>query len=405
MRLILATVLAIAAAAPVVVTGPATGVTQNTATLTGTVDPEGVATTYYFEYGTSNAYGLTTPQQPAGAGDEPVPVEVALAGLTGNTTYHYRLVATNADGTTLGSDSTFTTEPNPLPPSISNQRVRDVRHDTARLTATLDPNGTATTYHFEYGTTTRYGSRTPDQSAGMGTSGVPVSAGVSGLSARTTYHWRLVATNAAGTVRGRDRRFTTSRLPSAVSLSLSPRRVPWGASVALGGRVSGAGVSRTPLTLQRQQFPFDRGFTEVARTSAGRDGGYLFRVANMWETTRFRVVTRTRVVVTSPVVVASSVIKAGIRRRHVSRRRARIEGSSFPATEALVRLQRRSLSRRWRTVKRKTVAPADSVRTRYRFSVRRQRLQRRYRVVVEPLDNGAHVTGRSRSVFVRARPR
>jgi hypothetical protein len=408
MRMLLATVLAIAVAAPVVVTGAATGVTQNTATLTGTVNPQGDPTTYFFEYGTTTAYGLQTPPQSAGDGSDPASVEVDLSGLTGNTTYHYRLVAFNdssPEDRVLGQDRTFTTTPNPLPPGISNQRVRDVGVDAARLTATLDPNGSATTYHFEYGTSTRYGSRTPEQSAGSGTSGVPVSAPITGLAARTTYNWRLVATNAAGTMRGRNRRFTTARLPTAVSLSLSPRFVPWGASVALGGRVSGAGVDGTPLALQRQRFPFDTDFTEVARASAGRDGGYLFRIANLWESTRFRVVTRTPVAAISPVVVASSVVRAGARARHVSRRRARIEGSSMPAAHALVRLQRRSPSRRWRTVKSNTVAPADAVRTRYRFSVRRQRRTRRYRIVVRPLDNGAHATGRSRTVKVRARPR
>jgi hypothetical protein len=404
MRTLLATVIAIAAVAPVVVTGPVTGLTQNSVTLTGTVDPEGEATTYHFEYGTTDAYGLQTPQQSAGGGSDPVPVQAAVTGLTGNTTYHYRLVATDASGDTNGADRTFTTSPNPNPPTVANQRARDIAVDAARLTATIDPNGTPTTYHFEYGTTTRYGNQTPDQSAGAGTTQVPVSAAISGLAARTTYQWRLVATNAAGTTRGRNRTFTTARLPTAVSLSISPRRVPWGAGLALGGRVTGTGVSRIPVALQAQKFPFDSDFTEIARTSAGSDGGYLFRVANQWASTRYRVVTRTSVVATSPVVTAASVVRAGARVRHVARRRARVEGSAFPAVNAAVRLQRRNLSRRWHTVKRKTVAPAAG-RTRYRFSVRRQRITRRYRIVVQPLDNGAHVTGRSRTVFVRARPR
>jgi hypothetical protein len=400
MRTLLATVLAVAAVAPVVVTGPATSVTRTSATLTGTVNPQGEETSYHFEYGTTTGYGLTTPAQSAGGGNEPREVEADLTGLTGNTTYHYRLVA----GDVRGEDRTFTTSPNPQPPAIANQSTRDIAVDSARLTATVDPNGTATTYHFEYGTTTRYGSTTPLQSAGTGTSAVPVSAVISGLAARTTYRWRLVATNAAGTARGRNRTFTTARLPSAVSLSISPRRVPWGGSLALGGRVTGTGVNRIPVALQAQRFPFDRDFAEVARATAGNDGGYLFRIPNMWETTRYRVVTRTAVVAVSPVLTAPSVARAGARVRHVSRRRARVEGSALPVMQARVRLQRRNLSRRWHTVKRKTVAPASG-RTRYRFSIRRQRLTRRYRIVVQPLDNGAHVTGRSRTVRVRARRR
>jgi hypothetical protein len=405
MRTLIATALAVAAVAPVAVTGSATSVTQNTATLSGTVDPGGDPTMYHFEYGTTDAYGLQTGEQSAGDGNTPQPVQASLASLTGNTTYHYRLVATNASGISRGSDRTFTTAPNPIPPVISNQRARGIGVDSAQLTGTVDPNSTATTIRFEYGTTTRYGFMTPEQSAGAGSSATAVSAPITGLSARTTYHWRMVATNAAGTVRGRDRRFTTARLPTSITLATSPRRVAWGASLTLGGRVSGTGVGRIPIALQSQRFPFDRDFTEVSRASAGSDGGYLFRIRNQWETTRYRVVTRTTVVAVSPVVTASSVVRAGARVRHVSRRRARIEGSIQPAANAVVRLQRRSLSRRWRTIKRKTVAPADEIRTRYRFSVRRGRLTRRYRVRVQPVDDGAHVSGRSRSVFVRARRR
>jgi hypothetical protein len=403
MRTLIATALAVAAVAPTVVTGPATGVGTTTATLTGSVDPEGAPTTYYFEYGTTDAYGLTTPPQSAGDGTVPVDVKADLTGLTGNTTYHYRLVAMG-DGTTRGSDRTFTTAPNPSPPVIANQRARNIGTDSAQLTATVDPNSTATTIYFEYGTTNRYGFTTPVQNAGAGNGPTPVSATINGLSARTTYHWRMVATNAAGTVRGRDRSFTSARLPTAITIATSPRRVAWGASLAVGGRVSGTGVGRIPVALQAQRFPFDRDFTEVARATAGSDGGYLFRIANQWETTRYRVVTRTTVVATSPVLEVPSVVRAGARVRHVSRRRARIEGSAQPAANAVVRLQRRSLSRRWRTIKRKTVAPADSFRTRYRFSVPRRGITRRYRVLVQPLD-GAHASGRSRSVFVRARPR
>jgi hypothetical protein len=406
MRTFLATVLAVAAAAPIVVTGPAVQVGQSTATLQGTVDPEGEATTYHFEYGTTTSYGLTTPTQAAGDGDAPVDVSAALTGLTANTTYHYRLVATNASGTVEGADRTFTTAANPRPPGISSQRARDIAPDGARLTASLDPNGTPTTYHFEYGTSTRYGSSTPAQSAGAGNSVVPVSVNVSGLSPFTRYHYRLVATNAAGTTRGNDRTFTTARLPTGVTLTLSPARVTWGRDLALGGRVSGTGAGRMPIALQAQAFPFDRDFQEIARTSTGNDGGYIFRVANLWTTTRYRVVTRTRVVAMSPVAQASSAVLAGARVRHTSRRRARVEGSAFPGVSGTARLQRRSLrSGRWFTVRRRELSPTDSVRTRYTFGVRRERRTRSYRVRFSPSDGGAHVTGTSRTVRVKPRRR
>jgi hypothetical protein len=402
MRTLIATLLVVAAAVPVVTTGAASDVERNTAKLNGTVDPEGEATTYFFEYGTTDQYGLTTATESAGDGEQPVAVDADLTGLTANTTYHYRLVAVNASGTARGTDRTFRTDPNPDPPAVANQRARDVGVDTARLTGSVDPNGSATTFHFEYGTTTRYGAVTPSQSAGSGSTAVPVSATVTGLAARTTYHYRLVATNAAGTVRGRNRSFTTDRLPTGVTLAVSPRRVRWGNSLSLGGRVSGSGVSGMPLALQVQRFPFSAGFFEVARTNTGSDGGYLFNVANLWETTRYRVVTRTSVVAVSPVVQAVSAVVVGARVRHISRRRARIEGRVLPAVGGEARLLRRSRGR-WRTVARKAVVQTASGRSRYRFTVRRQGRTRRYRVVVRPNDGGAHVSGTSRSRLVRAR--
>src|SRR5215212_1056930 len=79
---------------PFAVTVAADSLTETTANLNGSVDPNGTATTYHFEYGTSAGYGLATPEAEAGDGTDPVPVEAAISGLTRNTSYHYRLVAT-----------------------------------------------------------------------------------------------------------------------------------------------------------------------------------------------------------------------------------------------------------------------------------------------------------------------
>ena len=108
---------AAAGLAPVVSTGGVPAVTATSATLTGTVNPEGQAATYYFQYGTSTAYGSTTPSPAANAGSGTMNVNVsATAGsLTPNITYHYRVVATNASGTSTGADHTFKT--NAAPPS------------------------------------------------------------------------------------------------------------------------------------------------------------------------------------------------------------------------------------------------------------------------------------------------
>ena len=98
-------------AAPAVTTGAASGVTSTTATLNGTVNPEGAATSYQFQYGTSTSYGSVTPASPAsaGSGSSAISESASLSGLSASTTYDYRLVATNATGTTDGSNQTFTT--------------------------------------------------------------------------------------------------------------------------------------------------------------------------------------------------------------------------------------------------------------------------------------------------------
>jgi hypothetical protein len=97
--------------APAVTTSAASGVTDTAATLNGTVNPEGAATTYQFQYGTSTSYGSVAPASPAsaGSGSSAVGESADLSGLSASTTYDYRLVATNATGTTNGSNQTFTT--------------------------------------------------------------------------------------------------------------------------------------------------------------------------------------------------------------------------------------------------------------------------------------------------------
>src|SRR5689334_12360249 len=184
-------------AAPSATTGAATGVTDTASTLHGTVDPQGQATTYLFEYGTTSAYGSTTPSASAGSGTGPSDVTASLSGLTAQTTYHYRLVASSSQGTTNGADSTFTTSRDPAP-AVTTQPATAVTTSSARLNGSVGPQGENTTYHFEYGPTSSYGSRTAEASAGHGTGSTNVSAVVKGLAPGTTYHVRIVATNAGG---------------------------------------------------------------------------------------------------------------------------------------------------------------------------------------------------------------
>lgn len=96
---------------PAVTTQGVSGVSSSVATLRGSVNPEAAATAYHFQYGTTKSYGLNAPvpNASAGYGTTAVTETYRLSGLAANTLYHYRLVATNATGTTYGADHTFTT--------------------------------------------------------------------------------------------------------------------------------------------------------------------------------------------------------------------------------------------------------------------------------------------------------
>lgn len=96
---------------PVPTTTAATSIGRTTATLNGTVNPKGLATTYHFEYGTTTAYGASTSEVAAGSGTSPVSAQSAVGGLMPGTTYHYRLVASNLSGVVSGPDQTVTTRP------------------------------------------------------------------------------------------------------------------------------------------------------------------------------------------------------------------------------------------------------------------------------------------------------
>jgi streptogramin lyase len=96
---------------PDVTTGAISAVGQNTASVAGTVDTIGTTTTYVVEYGTSTSYGKSTQSRELAAGSTPASVSVPLTGLQPGTVYHYRVVAANKQGTSVGDDHTFTTQP------------------------------------------------------------------------------------------------------------------------------------------------------------------------------------------------------------------------------------------------------------------------------------------------------
>ena len=105
----MAAITGTAVAAPAVTTLAATDVTATSATVNGRIFSENVATTYYFEYGTTAGYGSRTPDDGPVKGNAGKEVSATLTGLSPSTTYHVRAVASNAAGATQGNDIVFTT--------------------------------------------------------------------------------------------------------------------------------------------------------------------------------------------------------------------------------------------------------------------------------------------------------
>lgn len=106
--------LAAQAAAPAVATGGVTKLSPQNASLSGTVNAKGKATVFFFQIGPTKAYGLNTPEASAGSASSNRTVTANLIGLRPATTYHYRVVGRNADGTTVGADKSFKTKNQPL---------------------------------------------------------------------------------------------------------------------------------------------------------------------------------------------------------------------------------------------------------------------------------------------------
>ncbi|MBI5220545.1 MAG: hypothetical protein HY978_01750 [Candidatus Liptonbacteria bacterium] len=213
---------------PTPVTLAATSVQSNSGTVNGTVNPNGLATNYWFEYGTSYNLGQQTSQQSAGSGSTAQNFSANLSGLQPSTAYYYRIVAQNSQGTAQGQILSFQTTggcSSGGAPYTATLGPINVGQNSAILQATVNPNGSATNYYFEYGTSASFGQVTPSQSAGSGTTGLTVTAAVSGLAANATYYYRILATNQCGAANGSSQTFQTgtgnNQPPDATTLNAS----------------------------------------------------------------------------------------------------------------------------------------------------------------------------------------
>lgn len=243
---------AIAASSPTVVTGSATAIQPTAANVGGTINPNGAATTYDFAYGPTPALGSVTKVSSAGNGTRAVSVKAAVAGLVPGTTYYYRLDASNSAGAGSGTVRSFKTTGNP-PPQPTTGGAQNVSTYSATVTGVINPENQATTWYFQFGSTTNYGYNTVPQQVPAGTAAVPVSQSLGNLQPGTTFHYRLVATHGGSIIEtGADMTFETFPTPRPLP-KISARTAPRVAkhkpfTFLTSGRLTGP--SSTPAALQ-----------------------------------------------------------------------------------------------------------------------------------------------------------
>jgi hypothetical protein len=191
-----------------VTTLAATSIASRAATLNGSLEPNGLDAHYFFEYGPDASYGFATTIQDAGTQSEPKALSAALVGLTPNATYHFRLVGENSTGTTYGVDETLLTSAvQPVVEQFGSTVA--VTRGSALLAITANSEHSPTEYLVEYGTGIAYGSRSaPANRSASGAETIDIA--LEDLTPATLYHYRLVASNPAGTVVGPDETFTTA---------------------------------------------------------------------------------------------------------------------------------------------------------------------------------------------------
>ena len=237
-------------------------------------------------------------------------------------------------------------------PTVSTNKADQISAESARLRGTVNPKGHPTTWYFEYGKTTSYGTKTTSTDAGNGTKGRAVSVTLSGLKPLTTYHFRLVAFSTDGTARSADKTFKTPQIPTQSTINVAPNPVTYGEPVLVTGNLTGPSVGGKQVALQGTAFPFSNPFTQLGNAVVTTStGGYSF-VIPAGVTSQLRVFYNGNPDVTSPVQTVTVNLKATFRVKASHRHRGvfSIAGGVAPSRIGNTVLIQRETSRGWRTV-------------------------------------------------------
>jgi phosphodiesterase/alkaline phosphatase D-like protein len=231
-------------APPTVTTDTATNVTFSSATLIGTVNPNGMKTSVCFYYGPGSGE-VNTRKQDAGSGTSPLSASAAISNLRPGTTYYYRMEASSSGGTVSGPQMSFTTPA--LLPSVTTDDATHVANHTATLNGTINPHETNVSYYFQWGPNENPSAyKTNIKSAGSVSTPVKVSATVGGLKPGTSYYYTIIAdynyriggVESRGQANGENRTFTTLISPGAATIqatNVTPNSATLNATVTPNG--------------------------------------------------------------------------------------------------------------------------------------------------------------------------
>lgn len=287
------------------------------------------------------------------------------------------------------------------PPIVSTGGVSNVTFSSAVLNGSINARGLPTNFAFQYGTSKRYDTQTPLAAAGSGTRAAKVSQAVTGLQPNTVYHYRLMAFGATATA-GKDRTFTTPKIPLSLAITGVPNPVLFGSPFLLEGNLSGTGGGGRQVVLKINPFPYTGGFKAFGNPElTTATGGFSFPVVGLLENAQLLVVTVGKPLTSSPIVVESVAVRVSFHVRHASRRGFfRLYGTVAPAeVGALVGFQ--LLKPGHRSVNEGGTVVTAATATGSRFS-RVMRIPHRglYRALIK-INDGAHVSNYSAPVLIR----
>jgi hypothetical protein len=287
-------------------------------------------------------------------------------------------------------------------PSLGTGPAVDRTTSSATLRGSVNPEGEATTFYFEYGTSSAFGSRTEAGELPAETTTTTIQRGLTSLMPGTVYHYRAVATNASGTTFGASRTFSTH---FAFSVIARPSPVTYRRAPVVQGRLEGGTVSDHRVALEARAYPFDDDFARVGVSqSTDDDGAFRLRAPRQTVPMEYRVTTFDTPPSTSEVirVPVRARVKASVSGSTISRgSRVRFSGTVAPVRSDYPFVVQRRSGKRWVAVTRGTTAPAGSGRSRFARTVTIRR-SGRYRVSVR-VDSTRYLPGRSRAIRIRVR--